>query len=301
MNIRTKDLNLLVIFYEVMSELNITKAAKKLHMSQPALSNALARLRNEFNDELFVRSGRGMVPTPKAVELYEPISQILQQTHSIYHEKAFNAKTYNGHFTIATNDYFEYLLLPPLLSFLSRNSPQIKTIYRPTLGELPKRNLEQGLFDLGIAGYFGELPEGFHQETIITDSYSCLTRKNHPRVKGKLTLKTYLELEHLLVSPQGDLKGTADSVLKEKGYERKIIAGVTSFGVPASIIAQSDYVVTLPAKIAASYSKIYNLNLFTPPIEIPPIRVKLVWHQRTHYSPQHQWFREVIKRISAEL
>lgn len=301
MNIRTKDLNLLAIFHEVMSELNITKAAKKLHMSQPALSNALARLRSEFKDELFVRSGRGMVPTPRAVELFEPISTILKQTNSIYHEQAFNPKTYEGHFTIATNDYFEHLLLPPLLSFLNRNAPQIKTIYRPTLGQLPKKELELGQFDLGIAGYFGELPEGFHQETIIIDSYSCLTRKNHPRVQGKLTLKTYLELDHLLVSPQGDLKGAVDSVLKKKGYERKIIAGVTSFGVPASIIAQSDYIVTLPTKIAGSYSKIYNLNLFTPPIEVSSIRVKLVWHQRTHYSPQHQWFREVIKKIAAEL
>lgn len=299
MNIITKDLNLLVIFQEVMNELNITRAAKKLHLSQPALSNALARLRNEFKDELFVRSGRGMVPTPRAVELSEAITHILQQTKSLYQEKSFEPHSFQGVFTIATNDYFEYLLLPLLLSHLNRHAPQIKTIYRPTLGSLPKKELEQGLFDVGIAGYFGDLPEGFRQEVIMVDTYACLVRKNHPRVQSKLTLKTYLELEHLLVSPQGDLNGVIDVALKSKGYKRKIVAGVTSFGVPASIVAHSDYIVTIPAKIAVLYSKIYDLKILSPPIEVPKIDVKLVWHQRTHLSPQHQWFRETLKKIAA--
>lgn len=297
MNIRSKDLNLLVVFYEVMSELSITKAAKKLHLSQPALSNALARLRSEFQDELFVRSSRGVTPTPRALELKDPIARWLLKTNLIYSQKAFDPQNFQGSFTIATNDYFEHLALPDLLPYLSQSAPQIKTIYRPTLGQLPKQELEQGMMDLAIAGYFGDLPEGFYQQDLITDTYACLVRKNHPKVQTKLTLKTYLDLEHILVSPQGDMKGVVDTTLDKKGHKRKIMAGVSSFGVPASIVAQSDYIVTLPARIASVYAKLYNLYLLKPPIEIPSIRVKQVWHQRTHLSPQHQWFREALKRI----
>lgn len=301
MNIRTKDLNLLIIFHEVMNELSITKAAKKLHLSQPALSNALSRLRNEFNDELFVRAGRGMVPTPRAMELNEPIIYWIQKTNSIYADKKFDPINFQGLFTIATNDYFEHLVLPNLLSALSLQAPLLKTVFRPTFGYLPKAELEEGVFDIGVAGYFGELPEGFHQEIIIEDTYACLINKKHPKIQNKLTLKNYLELEHLLISPQGDMKGAIDHVLEKMGHRRKLIAGVTSFGVPAAIVSKSNYIVTLPRKIAESYAKLYDLKLLPPPVETPPIQVKQVWHQRTHLSPQHQWFRSTLKKQSYSL
>jgi DNA-binding transcriptional LysR family regulator len=287
-----------MIFHVLMIELNVSKTATKLHLSQPALSNALNRLRSEFKDDLFVRSSKGMVPTPKALALKQPISKIIEQSFEIYGERTFNPKDFAGRFTVATTDYVEHLLLPKLLPYFAEKAPQMTTLFRPTLGILPKLELEQGQYDLAIAGFFGALPEGFHQELLFEDNYSCLVRSNHPTVPKKLTLKTYLELEHLLVSPQGDLQGVMDRVLAKNGLKRKIVAGVTSFSIPPTIIAESDYVVTLPTRIAKSFAKTYSLQIHSPPVDLPEIKIVQVWHQRTQTSSLHKWLRSKVARLA---
>jgi DNA-binding transcriptional LysR family regulator len=297
MNILTKDLNLLHVFQMLMQERNVSKAAQLLHLSQPALSNALARLRIELNDNLFVRAGRGMAPTPKALELNLQVTELLQRAQELYGNGDFQPKLIASRFTIAATDYLENLLLPRLLPFLEVEAPNLQLIFRPTLGSLPKTELENGTYDLAIAGFLSDPPENYYKQKVYSDTYSSLVRKNHPKVNESLSLKVFLELEHILVSPQGDLFGTIDKALTEKKLRRKVIAGVSSFSVSPSIIAETDYIVSLPTQLAAHYAKIFDLNLLVPPIKVAPIQIYQVWQQRTHSSAAHRWLRENIYRI----
>jgi len=298
MNISNKDLNLLRVFKTLMQERNVSKAAEHLYLSQPALSNALARLRLDLNDDLFVRAGRGMVPTPKALELNSKIEKLLQQAEELYGMQSFKPQNLNHRFTIAATDYLEHILLPMLLPFLEENAPETQLVFRPTLGVLPKIDLEKGTCDLAIAGFLGEPPESYFKQWVHTDTYSCLIRKNHPKLKkNNLTLKSFLELEHILVSPQGDLLGAMDMALAEKKMRRKVRAGISSFSMAPAIIAKSDSIVTLPTLLAEHYSKIFRLQLMSPPVKLEPINIFQIWHQRTQSSQAHRWLRDTIFNI----
>ena len=296
MNIRDKDLNLLGVFDALMRELSVSRAAILLKMTQPAVSNALTRLRRDFDDDLFVRNGRGMSATPKAQAIQEEVAAILESSRTLYDAEDFDPGTVSARFTIATTDYFESVLLPKLLPLLGQNAPGITTIVRPTRGGLPKGELESGQLDLAIAGFYGDLPEGFYQRTLFEETYSCLVRKGHPMVGSELTLEKFVKLEHILVSPQGDLRGAVDLALEAKGLSRKVVAGVANFHTPPAIIADSDYIVTIPTRLAVQFASLYSLNCFQPPIAVKKIKLVQVWHARTHRSPHHKWLRGAVER-----
>lgn len=296
MNIRVKDLNLLLIFDSLMSELNVSKAAEKLGLSQPAMSNALARLRDDLGDPLFVRAARGVKPTPRALALKDQIADVLKLTSALYEQQEFDPKHINGRFTIASTDFFEHLALGRLLPELAKHAPKMTLVVRPTLGALPKQELEDGRVDLAVAGFFGALPEGFYQQKLSNETYSCVVRTHHPVVKTQLTLEQYTQLEHILVSPQGDLQGVVDQVLLKKKLTRRIACGVSNFHSPAMIIERSDYIATVPTRIARSYAEYYKVKVFEPPLAIPGFQLFAVWHGRTHRSPQHQWIRQQIAK-----
>lgn len=295
MNIKDKDLNLLYIFDTLMRELSVSRAAKLLKMTQPAVSNALTRLRRDFGDDLLVRNGRGMSATPKAQAIQEDVAAILESSRALYDTEDFDPHSVVARFTIATTDYFESVLLPRLLPLLGQSAPGITTIVRPTRAGLPKSDLESGQLDLAVAGFYGDLPEGFYQRTLFEESYSCLVRKGHPIVGNELTLEKFVKLEHILVSPQGDLRGAVDLALEAKGLSRRVVAGVANFHTPPAIIADSDYIVTIPTRLAAQFARLYSLNCFQPPIPVKKIKLVQVWHARTHRSPQHKWLRGAVE------
>lgn len=299
MNIRVKDLNLLVIFESLMGELNVSKAAQKLGLSQPAMSNALARLREDLGDPLFVRAARGVKPTPKALALKDQITDVLRLTSALYEQQEFDPKQIKGRFNIASTDFFEHLALGKLLPELAKHAPKITLVVRPTLGALPKQDLEDGRIDLAIAGFFGALPEGFYQQKLSNETYSCVVRLHHPVVKTQLTLEQFTKLEHILVSPQGDLQGVVDRALAKKKLTRRIACGVSNFHSPAMIVESSDYIATVPTRIALSYAKYYKVKVVEPPLSIPSFQLFAVWHGRTHRSPQHQWMRQQIAKSVA--
>lgn len=300
MNIRVKDLNLLIIFDALMGELNVSRAAETLGLSQPAMSNALSRLRDDFGDPLFVRASRGVKPTPKALEIRENIGEILRLTSKLYEHQEFQPSQIKGRFNIASTDFFEHLVLGTLLPELSLLAPHLTVVIRPTLGSLPKHELEDGRVDLAIAGFFGELPEGFYQQKLIAETYSCVVRKEHPAIGSKISLEQFLELEHILVSPQGDLHGVVDKALAKKKLSRRIACGVSNFHSPAMIVENSAYIATVPTRIAHAYAKHYNVKVLDPPLAIPGFQLFAVWHGRTHRSPQHQWLRHRIAKVLSE-
>jgi len=298
---KSKDLNLLPVVEALLLERNVSKAARRLGLSQPALSHALAKLRRDFDDDLFVRSGKGVTPTARALALAPDVTDAVARLHRLFAGgEAFDARKAEARVVIATTDYLETLLLPRLLSLFRKDAPGIVPVVRPAAGALPKGELEAGTVDLAIAGFFGDLPEGFYKQTLIEETYTCIVRTGHPRVKGKLTLADYVALDHILVSPQGDLSGAVDKALAKKKLKRRVVAGVATFHTPGAIVATSDCIATLPSRIAANTARHYPVRCFPPPLDVPGFRLVQVWHARTHRDPVQAWVRRAIEAALQE-
>lgn len=302
MNINSSDLNLLSVFYALSRDKSTTKAAQSLGLSQPAVSHALNRLRDMFKDPLFVRASKGLVPTKKALELAEPIERLLKDAESILHEKvSFDPKLEIREFRISTTDYFEIVALPKILKRLSKEAPGIRIVSSATQGVLQKQQFENGTIDLAVAGYFGELPEGYFQQTVFRDIFVCVGRKGNPHLKGTLTVAKYGEAKHILISPQGDMKSRSAAALKKLKIEQTFQAGVASFISPAWMIAESDLLLTCPRKLAEAYQKYLPVEIAKLPVTIDGISVVQVWHARHQKDPAHTWLRSLIKEVCSEL
>ncbi|MCX6123903.1 MAG: LysR family transcriptional regulator [Proteobacteria bacterium] len=298
MHINTKDLNLLKVFTAVWADLNVSKASKTLGLSQPAMSHALARLRADFNDDLFVRSGRGMVSTPLARALAPKIIEIVQQTEALFAgTRSINPVDFTGRISIMGTDLIEFILFPKLLAELSRSAPKLRIVSRPSSGEFPTRDMEVGALDFVIAGFFSDIPEGFYQSHVGEVAYLSIVRKDHPSVGEDLDLKTFSKLSHILTSPHGDLNGVVDQALQKLKLKRTVVAGLTTFQVLPKLVEASDLCATLPSCIARDAVNRYHIKAYSPPIELPNIQLKMLWHQRIHNSPLHEWCRALISRI----
>ena len=298
MDMFDKTQTLLMVFDALMTERNVTRAAARLHLSQPALSHALGRLRSALGDELFVRVARGVAPTPRALELAPLAKDALSRLELLFAApQRFVPATANARLTIASTEFFEHLVLPQLLPRLRREAPGLVLRSRSTQGRLPKEEMERGECDLAIAGFFGDLPEGFYQQTLFADDFVCVLRKGHPQVGKTLSLKTYLELDHLLISMQGDLTGVVDVALEKQRRRRRVVAGISNFLTPGWIVAESELVLTAPRRLARLYQRHLAVQLHELPLEVPPIQVVQVWHERTHAGPLHRWFRRQLQQI----
>lgn len=295
MNINSTDLNLLNVFHALARELSTTKAARSLGLSQPAVSHALARLRVMFNDPLFVRASRGLTPTSKAMEIMGPVEHILRETEVLLQGVSFDPAQEERVFKISTTDYFEVVALPKILKKISKVAPGMKIITRPTQGELQKEELERGQLDLAIAGYFGELPEGYYQQLVFKDNFVCVGRKGNPYLKGELTINKYASAKHILISPQGDMKARSALALKKVKLEQNFQAGLSSFTAPGWIISESDLLLTCPEKLADSYGKYLPVVKAKLPMHLDGIKVVQVWHARHHHDKAHAWLRSLIK------
>jgi DNA-binding transcriptional LysR family regulator len=290
-----RDLNLLHTLAVLLEERHISRAAKRMHITQPAMSCSLARLREEFNDPLFIRTPKGMLPTPKALSLEKPLHEALKSITALYSSpKTFDPVTATGTVRIATTDYFEQVIWTHLLGQLQRQAPQVKFSTILTGGELPSDGLTTGHFQLAIAGYFGDLPTGFMKQALFSDYFTCVTRKNHPVIKNSLSLESYLKAKHLLVSPRGDLTGSIDTQLQKLGKSRHIAASVSSFLSSGPVIVNSDYILTAPNRLVQHFSQYLPIKIYKSPLEFPKINVIQVWHERFHQDPLHMWLRKII-------
>jgi DNA-binding transcriptional LysR family regulator len=290
-----QDLNLLKTFAYLLEERHISRVAARLHVTQPAVSRALARLRLEFNDPLFVRTPKGMLPTAKALTLERPLMEVLERVEALYKKPCvFDPATAKGIIRIATTDYFEQAIWIDLLGHLSRKAPGLKFVTLMTGSEIPVDAMRDGTIHLAIAGFFGDLPNGFMRQALFADHFMSLVRKNHPVVKTALNLDSFLKLSHLVVSPRGDLTGAVDAELLKKGKHRHVAASVCSFLSSGPLVAQSDLILTAPAKLAEKFASYLPLKIFQPPIQLPKINVVQVWHERFHHDPMLSWFRKTI-------
>jgi DNA-binding transcriptional LysR family regulator len=297
MDIRSLDLNLLVVFDAMLKHHNVTKAAEAIKLSQPAMSAAISRLRAIFDDPLFVRTGAGMVPTPKAQALSPSIRLVVQTIQTdILLPKRFDPVMSDRTFTLVTPDIAEVNFLPRLLSKLAEHSPHIslKTLAMPR--EAAATALETGAAEMAI-GYFPDLHKpGFFQQKLITNSHVCLVRKKHPEVGEKLSLAQFTQASHAVVKPDGR-EHLFEQFLQGKGIKRRVVVELSHFMSLLPIIETSNLIATVPKDLADFFVRHGEVRYVPTPMKSPVIDVHLFWHQRFHKDPAHMWLRQVIHRL----
>lgn len=297
-DIKNKDLNLLIVFDVLMQELNVSKAAKRLFVSQSTLSHSLSRLRIMFDDDLFVRTGRGISPTPRAIEVAPRVMELLRFAADLFFDDvAFDPATAKGTIRIASTEMLEHIVLPKLIPILRREAPNVVLQSTSTLGRLPKDEMQRGEIDIAMAGFFGDLPEGFYRQPLYADNFRAVARRGHPIFKTEISVDDYVRWEHILISPQGDLKSIIDKKLGKR--QRKIVAGISNFLTPGWVVASSDVLLTAPSKLIGIFEDTLDVRSFDLPFSSPEISIVQVWHERIHRSSLHKWFRGVLHSLLA--
>ncbi|ARV62901.1 hypothetical protein BZZ01_07535 [Nostocales cyanobacterium HT-58-2] len=300
MNYEQLDLNLLTVFDAVMTELNVTRAADRLHMTQPAVSNALKRLRHLLNDELFVKVPSGVSPTPKAMEIWQPIRDALTQIRRTLEPSQFDPATATIAFTIAMNDLTANLILPKLIAVLEESAPDIDVRIIPNTHINAPILLEQAEIDVAV-GVFPHPSARLRSHTLLTSPFICVMRRDHPLAGKKLTLERYVQAKHLLVTLTGESTGLIDPILQERGLQRRIALTVNQFAIAPRIVANSDFIAILPTRIVEMSGLVEQLHLAPLPIEIAPSILKMMWHERNHRHPAQEWLRSRLIEICSNL
>lgn len=301
MKLRDLDLNLLVTLHALLEERNVTRAARRLHLSQPAASNALARLRTLFGDALLVRTPNGMARTPKAELLVHRIGLALADLEqAVCAPTDFEPAQSEATFTIAMSDYTETVLLPHLLARLASEAPRVVlTVQPPTDRDL--QALEQGQLDVMFAPPMSQGGPTLFRQLLFDDRLVCIARQKHPVVRGALSLEQFLSVPQILVALQAGSRSAIDEQLAERGLSRHVTLRVPHFVVVPRIVAHSDLLATLAERVALDMAAPLGLQLLPHPLSPPRFSIVQMWHERTHNSPAHQWLRALIARISHEL
>lgn len=294
------DANLLVVLDALLREVSVTRAARRVGLSQSAMSHALARLRDHLGDPLLVRAGRVMVLTPRAEALAPRVHRVVGEMETIFAADApFSPAELDRAFRVNTTDHVQFLLVPALDTRLGREAPgvdlYIGSITRGTFDEL-----RAGSIDAAI-GVFADVPPDVAQEALFEDRFVCVVRADHPVVKRKLTLEQYASLPHLLVAPRGEPRGLIDDLLATHGLGRRVARAVPHFLVAPFLAASSDYVLTLSERLATQMAETLPLRLLEPPLDIAPYTLTLVWHQRNDGDAAHAWLRRCIAEVAAAL
>lgn len=297
MDIRNVDLNLLVALDALLAERSVSRAAVRLHLSQPATSALLARLRQLFGDPLLLRSARGMLPTPRALELLGPVKQVLDEIDAIIQPRtAFDPDSAEHTFTLSASDYVEYALLPALVDYLERQAPGVRLAVRPLDLQTVAKQMESGEVDLCITG-LQNAPAGLHQQPLYAERMVSVVRRKHPGVGARLTLEKFCSLEHILVSVRGSgFSARIDEALAKLGRKRRARLAVPHFLLVPEIVARSDMISALPERLARGYAN--KLRIFEPPLDIEGFTVGQIWHERNQREPAQVWLREVVLKLA---
>lgn len=300
MHTRRLDLNLLVVLEAILAERNVTRAAKRLHISQPALSHALARLRVALGDPLLVREAGVMVPTPKALRMEAPLSRVLQELEDLLAAQAdFNPATLDETLYLGATDYAEFVLIPAVAARLRAQAPALKFITRDISADLLGKHLSTGKIDMAIAYSPSPTPAaGVHEEVLFEDRYVVIAARD---LIEELTLDNYLSHKHLQVSLRGQLGGIPDQVLATLGKAREVVFSTPHFLAAAGIVAKSDLLMTTPRRVGQRLARELPLRVFEPPYRLPKIELRLVWHARTQLDSTQQWVRRVLRESAREL
>ena len=297
MNIYNFDLNLLRVLDALLRERNVSRAAQRLSLSQPAVSNALGRLRELLDDPLLVRVGRAMQPTPRALSLETPIRDALQQIeHTLNAGDCFDPATSRQRFVIAVTDYVELICMPPLMAHLAQVAPGIQLAIEHLTPSLPAEALDNGELDL-VLGRFLEVPARFHRRHWADETLQVALRKDHPLVSGTLDLMAFLRLRHLWVHG-GQTRGMVDQWLEDHDLSREVVYTTPNYLQAAHIVASSDLAAVLPTQLARYFAELLPLQLFELPFEPGTFQLDIVSIAQRERDAALQWMIEQIVTIA---
>lgn len=299
MNLSKVDLNLFIVFDAIYTEANLTRAGQIVGITQPAVSNALARLRDTFNDPLFVRTAQGMVPTPMAQNIITPVRQALQLLRvSVQESRSFNPSEANKTYRISMTDLTEAVILPHLAARIRRLAPNINVDSFLTRRRETTKELAAGRLDFAIDAPLNTDPQVRHVR-LFEDRYVCIMRKGHPlAAKERITLDDYLAQSHIHISSRRNGLGHVDLALGKMGIQRRVMLRSQHYQMAPLVLESTDMVMTVNERFARRH----NLHWVELPIDdIPPIQTHLFWHESTDQDPANRWMREQIIELSQQL
>lgn len=294
-DIRTLDLNLLKALDALLDERSVTRAASRLSLTQPAVSGMLNRLRDYFDDPLFIRVPHGMVPTTRAEALAAPVKRILADIDVLLQPTDFDPRRASLTFTVAATDYALRAVMVPFIAALKTRAPAVRLRVVPVEPDRLAAQLEQGKIDVALLTP-ATTPGELHSRALYDERYVCMMRAGHPDAGKPLTLERFCALEHVLVSYEGEsFHGVTDDALAQIGRARHVGLSVSSFLVLPEVLAISDMIAVVPQRMAANRQGMWVCEA---PVAIPGFTKSMAWHGRTHRNPAQAWLRGLLLETS---
>jgi DNA-binding transcriptional LysR family regulator len=301
LNIRRLDFSTLLVFVELVQQRRTTSVAKRLSLSQSAVSHALGRLRVIFDDPLFLRKPNGLQPTQRALDLLPKINALIHLAQeAVVGTRRFAPSSSARLFRIAANDLVGTLYGVPLLGELTHRAPNIRTAFRFAVGQDAFDALREDLVDLAL-GRFYVIPQEFEAMPLSYESFVVVARARHPSLKRRLSLQTYCRLEHVIVSFSGGMTGVVDLALKQRGLSRRVRASLPLFLTVLATVSETDSIATVPARLATRYAKNFGLRIYDTPIDIEGFQVTLVRYARSRDDAGLDWLVQQVRQVAERI
>lgn len=297
MNINTFDFNLLRVFEAVMREGNITVAGAQLGLTQSAMSHALQRLRQVFNDPLFVRTTRGMRPTAYAQTLAGPVMEAIGAIkNALELDVRFDPATSSRTFNLLMTDIAELIFLPHLIPYLKQVAPDVSIVSTQMERGHYRDALELGPADLAI-GQMPHMHRDFYQQHLFEEPLTCLMRSAHPAIGRRLSMQQFMEAEHISVSAPALVDGLIKRALGKRAAKRKISLHIPHYAVVPMILARSDLIAVVPEHVGTAFARLEEFKALPLPFDVAAVRVSQFWHERSHHDPGHRWLRAAVAEL----
>jgi DNA-binding transcriptional LysR family regulator len=292
------DMRLLSVFDEIYKTRSVSRAAENLEIPQTSVSLALGRLRRKFGDPLFVRTSAGMVPTPHASELIQPLRQALELLRTATREKVvFDPATSTRHFRVSMTDVSHLEFLPMLVGRVEQVAPLVH-IEVLRIAPDTRRLLESGEADLAL-GYMPELEAGFYQQKLFEQGFACVVRKDHPRIDKRIG-QAFSRERHVAITAPGTGHELLERELHRIGVERRVALSLPTLPGLGNLLAQTDLIATVPERVAQMLVRIAAVKALPPPYELPTFAMKQHWHERFQQDPANRWLRSLIADLFLE-
>lgn len=295
------DLNLLPVFVTLMEERSVTRAAERLGITQPALSNALARLRLMLRDQLFIRERYGIQPTPVAQELAPAIAEALARIdEAVLGQQDFDPRQAERLFTIAPNGYAEFVLMPAIVARLREAAPGIRLRLVPYGSDLAETGVVSGATAMAL-GRITDPPDSLVVQHLMDEGLACVVRADHPEIRDGISREQYERLRHVNVLPPGRLRVGLFTALEQQGLRREVAVSVTHFLAVPEMVAVSDCCATLPRQICRRIADDPRLKILPPPVDLGTFPVEMAWHVRHRQDPAHRWLRSLVAEVARQV
>lgn len=294
------DMKLLAVFNEIYKTRSVSRAGENLGLPQTSVSLALGRLRRRFDDPLFVRTGEGMVPTPRAAALVPQLRQALELLQSATQQQAaFDPSSSTRVFRIAMTDISHLEFLPGVVSKVAKAAPNVRIDVLRITPQTP-RLLEAGDADLAI-GYMPELEAGFYQQKLFDEGFACVVRRQHPRIADKLTESRFQRERHVVLTAPGTGHELVEQELRRQKAERKVVLSLPTLPGVGNLLASTDLIATVPGRVAQTLMKIARVKALPPPYRFPNFSIKQHWHERYQQDPANRWLRSLVADLFLEI